>query len=380
LADSGVRVVEKRRPASLSIVGEFELIERVFRSRFAALSTRSAQVDLGIGDDCALLAPRPGMQLAVSTDMLVEGRHFLPTVDASALGHKALAVNLSDLAACGARPLGFTLALALPRVDAAWLEAFADGLLALARAQDCPLVGGDTTAGPLNVCITVFGEVPRGQALLRSGARVGDEIWVSHGTGEALGQARCALEVFRGTLALTQADFAHARTRMERPTPRVALGMALRGTASAAADVSDGLIGDLGHILRASSAAGEVDIGAEIDLHCLPVPTYNGLIDAPFATKIVATNDQHMPTNSPFFMKKSECLSLTGGDDYELVFTAAPQRARAVADAAQAAGCQASRIGRIVRAARGSVALRAASGERLDHAERTLAGFDHFAA
>src|SRR5688572_25764437 len=203
-------------------MGEFDLIARYF--------TRPAQRSpLGVGDDCALLAPAPGMQLAVSCDMLVEGRHFLATVDPARLAHKALAVNLSDLAACGAKPLAFTLALSLPGVDEAWLAGFSRGLFALADAHGCELVGGDTTRGPLNICITVFGEVPAGAALLRSGAGVGDDIWVS-GT---LGDARLALEMFRGTLALPADVFAQARMRMEQPTPRVALGQALRGIASA---------------------------------------------------------------------------------------------------------------------------------------------------
>src|SRR5215207_1606096 len=166
-------------------MGEFDLIDRYFKRP-------AARAALGVGDDCALLAPAAGMQVASSTDMLVEGRHFLSTVDPARLGHKALAVNLSDLAACGAKPLAFTLALALPAVDEAWLEAFSRGLFALADAHGCELVGGDTTRGPLNLCITVFGEVPAGAALLRSGARAGDELWVS-GT---LGDARLALEVF----------------------------------------------------------------------------------------------------------------------------------------------------------------------------------------
>lgn len=172
-------------------MGEFELIARHFKRpvRRAAL---------GVGDDCALLSPRPGMQLAVSSDMLVEGRHFFPDVDPEALGHKALAVNLSDLAACGAEPLAFTLALALPHADDAWLAAFAKGLFALADAHGCELVGGDTTRGPLNICITVFGEVPTGQALLRSGAKVGDDIYVSG----HLGDARLALEALQGHIAL----------------------------------------------------------------------------------------------------------------------------------------------------------------------------------
>jgi len=167
-------------------LGEFELIERFF--------TRPARrATLGVGDDCALLQPTPGTTLAVSTDMLIEGRHFLSTVPADRLGHKALAVNLSDLAACGARPLAFTLALALPRADEAFLAAFARGLFALADREGCELIGGDTTRGPLAVCITVFGELPAGGALLRSGARPGDDLYVS-GT---LGDARLALEAFR---------------------------------------------------------------------------------------------------------------------------------------------------------------------------------------
>ena len=180
-------------------MGEFDLIARYFTRPVRS----GGAVALGVGDDCALLAPRPGMHLAVSSDMLVEGRHFFPDVDPRTLGHKALAVNLSDLAACGARPLAFTLALALPQADASWLQAFADGLFALADAHDCALIGGDTTRGPLNLCITVFGEVPAGQALLRSGAQVGDDIWVS-GT---LGEARLALLALQGHSLSTGSRF-----------------------------------------------------------------------------------------------------------------------------------------------------------------------------
>ncbi|MBQ0130966.1 MAG: thiamine-phosphate kinase, partial [Comamonas sp.] len=219
-------------------MGEFELIRRFFQRP----TRRSA---LGIGDDCALLAPAAGMQMAISTDMLVEGKHFFADVSPQLLGHKALAVNLSDLAACGAKPLAFTLALSLPRADAAWCQAFTEGLFALADAHDCELIGGDTTQGPLNICITVFGEVPTGTALLRSGAQVGDDIWVS-GT---LGDARLALDALLRQHALPPAVLAQARQRLEQPTPRVALGMALRGIAASALDVSDGLYGDLSHIL-----------------------------------------------------------------------------------------------------------------------------------
>jgi len=236
-------------------LGEFDLIARHF--------TRPVRRSpLGVGDDCALIAPAAGMQLAVSSDMLVEGRHFLSTVAPERLGHKALAVNLSDLAACGARPLAYTLALSLPRADEAWLAALASGLHALADRHDIELVGGDTTAGPLNLCITVFGEVPAGDALLRSGARAGDDLWISHpATPDEpgwLGEARLMLEIFRGTPGVRTegVDLDRLRLAMECPQPRVALGLALRGVARSAIDVSDGLLGDLGHVLRRSGGLG----------------------------------------------------------------------------------------------------------------------------
>src|SRR5450432_3442910 len=193
-------------------LGEFELIERFF--------TRPVRrATLGVGDDCALLMPTPGMTLAISSDMLIEGRHFLSTVPPERLGHKALAVNLSDLAACGARPLAFTLSLALPEADEAFLAPFACGLLALADRYGCELVGGDTTRGPLTIAITVFGEVATGAALLRSGARAGDDIYVSG----LLGDARLTLEVLRGTAAVEGDGFSRIRRAMEEPEPRVAL-------------------------------------------------------------------------------------------------------------------------------------------------------------
>jgi len=316
-------------------VGEFDLIARWF--------TRPARrATLGVGDDCALLNLTPGMQLATSSDMLVEGRHFLSTVAPERLGHKALAVNLSDLAACGAQPLAFTLALALPRIDAVFLDGFSRGLLALADAHGCELVGGDTTQGPLNLCITVFGELPPGQALLRSGARDGDEIWVS-GT---LGDARLALEVFRGSIALAGDGFEQVRAAMELPTPRVALGIALRGIASSAIDVSDGLLGDLGHILKRSNA------GATLQVDALP------------RSAVLASQPLALQRN----------CTLAGGDDYELAFTAPPSRAAAVLAAAQAAGVAVTRIGRIEPASHG---LRLVDGDGAAVDQR-FAAFDHF--
>ena len=206
---------------------EFDLIKHYF-------SRPTQRAALSGGDDCALIDPTPGMQLVISSDMLVEGRHFFADVSPFSLGHKALAVNLSDLAACGATPVAFTLALSLPSIDPAWLQAFSNGLYALADAHGCELIGGDTTRGPLNICITVFGEVPRGKALLRSGAQIGDDIYVS-GT---LGDARLALDALQGHIALPAEVLATARLRLEQPTPRVALGTALRGMIAPAAPLS----------------------------------------------------------------------------------------------------------------------------------------------
>ena len=271
-------------------LGEFDLIQRYF-------SRPVRRAVLGVGDDCALLAPAPGQQLALSGDLLVEGRHFLSTVPPQALGHKALAVNLSDLAACGAAPIAYMLMLALPRVDETFLRGFADGLYALAEQHGIELVGGDTTAGPLTIGITVMGEVPPGQALRRDAARVGDDLWVSHAPGGGIGDARLALEVLRDRAQVDGGAFASLRRAMEWPQPRVALGLALRGVAHAAIDLSDGLCGDLGHVLARSR------VGAEIDWAALPR-------SAVLATQPAALQEQ--------------CL-LGGGDDYELLFSALPK-------------------------------------------------------
>ncbi|WP_295852054.1 thiamine-phosphate kinase [uncultured Xylophilus sp.] len=307
-------------------MGEFDLINRYFHRPAHA----APGVPLGIGDDCALLQPAPGLQLAVSSDLLIEGRHFLSTVDPARLGHKALAVNLSDLAACGARPLAFTLALALPAVDEPWLAGFASGLFALADAHGCTLAGGDTTRGPLAICITVFGEVPPGQALLRSGARPGDDLWVS-GT---LGDARLALEVFRGTLSVPAPVFDAARLRMEMPNPRVALGQALRGIATSAVDVSDGLLGDLGHVRRASGVG--MTVKAEDAIRLIAACVGGTGAEGTFPSEM-----RELPAT-----RRLEFV-LAGGDDYELAFTAPPERRSAVEAAGHAAGTAVTRIGRI---------------------------------
>jgi len=327
-------------------MGEFDLIERYFKR-----PTQKAA--LGVGDDCALLNLTPGMQLAVSSDMLVEGRHFLSTVDAARLGHKALAVNLSDLAACGATPLAFTLALALPRANATWLSGFSDGLLRLADAHGCELVGGDTTQGPLNICITVFGEVPPGDALVRHNAQVGDDIYIS-GT---VGDARLALEVFRGTLALDGAALEKARLRMEQPTPRVALGQRLRRIANAAIDVSDGLLGDLGHILKRSG------VGAQIETHWLHTPQQFQEQPAGMSPLLAA-----LPWH-----KRLE-FALAGGDDYELCFTAPVDQRELVHAAAWECNTPITRIGRITETP--GLQVLDPQGQTIT---RRFVSFDHFA-
>jgi thiamine-monophosphate kinase len=332
-------------------MGEFDVIERYFKrpARKAAL---------GVGDDCALIMPTAGMQLAISSDMLVEGRHFLSTVHSSHLGHKALAVNLSDLAASGAEPLAFTLALALPRVDEAWLAGFSEGLFQLADAHNCELIGGDTTQGPLNICITVFGEVPPGDALLRHNAQVGDDIYIS-GT---VGDARLALEVFRGTQSLEAHAFEQVRARMEQPTPRVQLGLELRAIANAAIDVSDGLLGDLGHILKLSN------VGAEINTDWVQAAgSFSGSL-----------NEHTHAGISPWlaalpFNKRLE-FALSGGDDYELCFTAPVNQRELVHAAAWESDTPVTRIGRITETS-GLVVLDP-QGQPIT---RRFASFDHFA-
>ena len=332
-------------------LGEFDLIARFFKR-----PTPHAVV--GVGDDCAVLQPRPGTQWAISTDMLVAGRHFFPDTDPCQLGHKALAVNLSDLAACGAQPVAFTLALALPEAREAWLAPFAQGLLALADLHGCELVGGDTTQGPLNICITVFGEVPvingRTQALLRSGAQAGDDLYVS-GT---LGDARLALEVLQGQLSVPPAVLEAARTRLQAPTPRVALGLALRGVATAAIDVSDGLLGDLGHVLQQSGVGAVVHTDVVLQ-RLASWPALAPGLGAP---------------DAPLSKARLLGWTLAGGDDYELLFTAAPAQRAQVAQAAQRAQTPVTRIGQI-EAERG-LRLLDEHGQQLPN---TFASFDHFA-
>jgi thiamine-monophosphate kinase len=291
-------------------LSEFALIARYFSS----CGIHRQDVGLGVGDDCALLSAPADRELAVTMDTLVAGVHFFPDVSAQSLGHKSLAVNLSDLAAMGADPAWVTLALTLPSVDAEWLQGFSEGFCALARSAGVSLVGGDTTRGPLSISVQAQGFAPRGKALLRSGARVGDGVYV---TG-FLGDAGLALEMRRAGIQVT--DAAYLCERLERPTPRNSVGVALRDIANAAIDVSDGLLADLTHILKASGVGATVRLA---DLPCSPaVEAY-----------IAQTGDWRFP--------------LAGGDDYELCFTVAPDKQAALLAAAADFPCRVTRIGEI---------------------------------
>lgn len=316
---------------------EFDLIDRFF-------NRPAPNAVLGVGDDAALLAISSGMELAVSTDMLVSGQHFFPDIDPYLLGHKALAVNLSDLAAMGATPRWATLSLALPAAEADWLEVFSHGLFDVAARFEVSLVGGDTTRGPLNLNVTILGEVPAGQALRRSGARIGDDIWIS---GD-LGGAAVGLRYLQGEVELADiGEIDACLTRLHAPEPRVALGRALLGVAHACIDVSDGLLADLGHILACS------EVGAEVDFARLPA-------HPAVAARLPQRLMQH-------------CL-LAGGEDYELCFTAAPERAHGVLATAASTGVQVTRIGRIT--GEPGLRVRAADGAVMRIQE---SGFDHFA-
>ena len=284
------------------------------------------------------------MALAVSTDMLVEGRHFLADVDAAKLGHKALAVNLSDLAAMGAVPRYATLALALPDADEAWLAQFAQGFFALADAFDVELIGGDTTRGPRNLSITVMGAVPPKLALRRDGAKVGDDVWLSGNTGDAA----LALAHLDGRTQLADATLARCLARLDTPAPRVALGLGLRGLARSCIDVSDGLVADLAHIGERSGVAMELRYA-----------------DLPRSPAIQSCTNARLA---------QDCL-LAGGDDYELAFTAAPQARRKIEALVRKAGVALTRIGSIAAGDPGFVSVLDATGCRLQLARR---GFDHF--
>ncbi len=290
-------------------VAEFELIESYFsNSDICHKETRTS-----IGDDCALISPDKKSDLAITTDTLVEGIHFFPDSDPEALGHKALAVSLSDLAAVGAEPKWALLALSLPDAKRVWLQKFAKGFFALARMHSVELIGGDTTKGPLVINVQAIGSVSKSAALLRSSARVGDKIYVT-GT---LGDAGLALATADPAGVISNAYLAG---RLQRPTPRVEMGLSLRGLAHACIDISDGLVADLGHILRASG------VGASI--HCQKLPLSEEL-----HCYVEETGDYKIP--------------LSAGDDYELCFTMALENLDVFARKAKFIGCAFTCIGEI---------------------------------
>jgi len=333
-------------------LGEFDLIQHFFKAGSdAMLSEGNATISLGIGDDCALLQTLPNEEIAITSDMLVSGRHFFADANPEWLGHKALAVNLSDLAAMGAKPLGFTLAIALPEVNSKWLELFSKGLFAIAKTFSCPLIGGDTTAGPLNICITAFGSIPKGKSIRRSGATIGDDNWVSGSVGDA----RLTLAALRHEIDIEKTDLELIQSRMHQPTPRVQLGIALRDIATAALDISDGLLGDLVHILKASKANGKVFLAE------LP--------------------------KSAYLLQQSEQIqnqfAACGGDDYELCFTAPSTQRETIAQIGHNLDLALTRIGYIqaMKNTEPSIELIAADGSRLNDQETAalLQSFDHFA-
>jgi thiamine-monophosphate kinase len=307
------------------VPSEFEIIRRYFDR-----PARSAA--LGVGDDAALVRPGAGMEVAISTDLLVEDRHFRAGADPRKLGHKALAVNLSDMAAMGATPRWATLAIALPDADEAWIAAFAEGFFALADRFGTELIGGDTVRGPRAICVCILGEVPQGQALRREGARMGDDVWVSGDLGGA-------------ALALARPGLAEAEHRLDQPDPRVALGARLLGRASAAIDVSDGFAQDLGHILERSGC------GAQVQYERLP--------------KFAAFARLAQP-------ELERACVLSGGDDYELVFTAPARERPALEALARELALPLARVGEI-RAAH-SLCVVDARGQEI----ALPRGFDHF--
>ena len=318
---------------------EFELIRRFF-------TYPARHAVLGVGDDAAIVRAGRGTELVISTDMLVEGTHFFHDAHPRKLGHKALAVNLSDMAAMGATPRWATLSVALPRVDTRWLAGFMAGFMRLARSHGVDLVGGDTTRGPLNICVQIMGEVPRGRALRRDGARTGDDIWVSG----ALGDAALALAVRRGRILAAPRERRALMHRLDAPVPRVGLGISLRGIARGAIDISDGLIADLGHICERSR------VSAVVQFDHLP------------ASAIMRRN---------LARPAARAALLSGGDDYELCFTTGRAQREAIGRLARRLRLKLTRIGRIARQRRGAPLVTV-----LDAAGRPIAakraGYEHF--
>ncbi|MBI4809536.1 MAG: thiamine-phosphate kinase [Nitrosomonadales bacterium] len=319
-------------------MSEFDLIKRYF-------TRPTPRAALGVGDDAALLRIAEGMEVAVSTDMLVSGTHFFPDADPYLLGHKTLAVNLSDLAAMGAQPCWATLAMSLPEADERWLQRFSEGFFALADEYGVELIGGDTTRGPLNLCVTIMGLVPKRKALRRSGAQAGDDIWVSG----KLGDAALGLAHLQGKIKLPEHARVSCLAAQQQPQPRIALGLALRGIANSVIDISDGLLADLGHILESSSVA------AEVRYDRLPV------------SSLFASNGDAM-------LELAQRCVLSGGDDYELCFTAPDTQRGEIEALSSTLRLPLTRIGKIVSGH--GCKLRTADGNVMTVKE---AGYDHFA-
>jgi thiamine-monophosphate kinase len=320
-------------------LGEFDII----REFFARQRVNTDLIPVGVGDDAAVINTRPDEQLLISIDTLNLGVHFPQQTSAYDIGYKALAVNLSDIAAMGGEPKWFTLALSLPQVDQDWLSEFTRGLASLANQYQLSLVGGDTTKGPLSITIQIAGTVPQGKSLTRSGAQVGDDIYVTGTLGDAAG----ALRLY-DTLPALQKTGQHLLLRLNQPVPRIEIGMGLRELATACIDVSDGLAADLGHILEASGT------GADLDFKQLPVSE---------ALAHAGLSDEQL----------HDCV-LYGGDDYELCFTAAPQQRAVIAALSQRTACPITRIGKII--AESGLFLQDDAG----HTPAVMKGYDHFAA
>lgn len=325
--------------------GEFQIIEKFF-----TYQTFGAWKSQGVGDDCAIIDTGAG-RIAVTCDMMALGTHFLPEVDPEDVGYKALAVNLSDLAAAGAVPRAFFLSIGLPRRDDGWLADFSRGLMKLARESGCALLGGDTTRtpevqgrhAPVTISITAMGDLPAGMGLTRKGAKPGDDIWVSGTVGDAYAALKCRWGAWSVMPDLEPELFA----RMDRPTPRIALGQALLGAASAAADISDGLLADLGHILERSG------VSAEIEWEKIPTSV---------ALQSMTPARQHE-------------AALAGGDDYELIFTAPPSSAERIYEAGLLSGTPVTRIGRVIERTSRAVTVRTPDGLPV---LLVTEGFDHF--
>lgn len=321
-------------------LSEFQIIRRFF-------TRRAPSAILGIGDDAAIIRARAGMHLVVSTDLLVGGRHFRLDDDPRQIGHKALAVNLSDIAAMGGVPRWATLSLALREANARWLADFSRGFMRLARRYGVDLIGGDTTRGPLAICVQVIGEVPAGKALRRDGARVTDDVWVSG----RIGDAGLALAALNGRIPLSRRERAQIARRLHAPIPRVELGIALRGVAHSAIDISDGLLADLGHICERS------EVGAVVEMERIPCST---------------TMRRHLARAA------ARTALLAGGDDYELCFTAPRRRRERITQLARRLRLALTRIGRVVPMRRrgAHVTVLDRDGNALTQGKR---GFDHFA-